>query len=151
MNGRTVILDVVSRTLYWVILAVAVLVLLRGHNEPGGGFIGGLIAAAASVLWAVAQGSGAALKRLPLGSPVRLAATGVLIAAASGLPALSSGQDFLTHLWAEIAIGPARLAVSTVHVFDTGVFLCVWGAVGGYALALIGADDLQSTDDGGAM
>lgn len=134
MKGRVVILDVVARTLYWVILAVAVIVLLRGHNEPGGGFIGGLIAVTATVLWAVARGNEAAGRRLPLGSPVRLAAAGLMAAAVSGLPALVSGEAFLTHWWGSLA----GLKVSTVYLFDIGVFLCVWGALGGYALALIG-------------
>lgn len=141
MTRRLVILEVVARPLYWVILAASLGVLLRGHNEPGGGFIGGLLAATASVLWAVAHGSEAATKRLPLRSPVRLAALGVLVGVVSGLPAWVLGKAFLTHLWTTVPLGFTTLPVSTVLVFDLGVYLCVWGSLGGYAIALLDSDE----------
>lgn len=137
MSPRATMLLVLSRPLYWLILLASLVVLIRGHNEPGGGFIGGLLAVTASVLWAVAHGSVAAQSRLPLKSPTRLAALGVLMAAASGVPGWLLGHPFLTHLWA----GP----LSTVLVFDLGVYLCVWGALAGYALALL--DNADSDDD----
>ncbi|TNF60045.1 MAG: Na(+)/H(+) antiporter subunit B [Burkholderiales bacterium] len=138
MSPRPLILDVVARTLYWVILLASVWILFRGHNEPGGGFIGGLVAVSASVLWAVARGSEAAERRLPLGSPIRLAAAGVGIAALSGVPALLRQQSFLTHWWGQLPLGLTDVGVSTVLLFDVGVYLCVWGALAGYALALLG-------------
>jgi multicomponent Na+:H+ antiporter subunit B len=141
MNRRLVILEVVAPPLYWLMLATSLVVLLRGHNEPGGGFIGGLLAVTASVLWAVAHAPADAVRRLPLRSPVRLAALGVLIGVVAGLPAWWLGQPYLTHLWATVPLGFAVLPVSTVLVFDLGVYLCVWGALGGYALALLDSDD----------
>jgi multicomponent Na+:H+ antiporter subunit B len=59
MKHKLVILQVAAGPLYWLILAASLWVLLRGHNEPGGGFIGGLVAVSASILWAVAHGSSA--------------------------------------------------------------------------------------------
>jgi multicomponent Na+:H+ antiporter subunit B len=141
MKTRIVILEVAARPLYVLILAASIWVLLRGHNEPGGGFIGGLIAVSASILWAVAHGSDAAGRRLPLRDPLRLAVAGVLLAALSGLPALLVGDAYLTHLWATLPLGVTELKVSTVLVFDLGVYLCVWGALAGYALALLSLDD----------
>lgn len=138
MSPRPVMLDVVARSLYWVILLASLWVLLRGHNEPGGGFIGGLVAVSASVLWAVARGSDAAARRLPLGSPMRLAAVGVGIGVLSGVPAFWMGQSFLTHWWGSVPLGLTDVKVSTVLLFDLGVYLCVWGALAGYALALLG-------------
>ncbi len=141
VNRRLVILESAAGPLYWLILAASVWVLLRGHNEPGGGFIGGLVAVSATILWAVAHGSDAAAKRLPLGSPVTLAAVGVALGAIAGVPALVAGDAFLTHWWGTLpGVG---IKVSTVLVFDLGVFLCVWGALGGYALALLAIDDEQ--------
>jgi len=148
MNRRPVILEVVAQPLYWVMLAASLVVLLRGHNEPGGGFIGGLLAVTASALWAVAHGSDAATQRLPLRSPVRLAALGVLVGAASGVPAWLLGKPFLTHLWVTVPLGFTALPVSTVLLFDLGVYLCVWGALGGYAIALLDSDEPDDgTDD----
>lgn len=141
MKSRLVILEAAAGPLYILILATSVWVLLRGHNEPGGGFIGGLIAVSASILWAVAHGSDAARLRLPMRDPLRLAAVGVLLAAVSGLPALLIGSAYLTHLWATLPLLITDLKVSTVLVFDLGVYLCVWGSLAGYALALLGVDD----------
>ncbi|TSE23864.1 Na(+)/H(+) antiporter subunit B [Tepidimonas sediminis] len=143
MNRRSPMLEVVAGPLYGLILAASLWVLLRGHNEPGGGFIGGLVAASASVLWAVARGTEAARRRLPLRSPQALAAAGVALALLSGLPAAWFGLPYLTHLWGSL---PAGVAVSTVLVFDLGVYLCVWGALAGYALALLALDEAPATD-----
>ncbi len=140
MNPRLVILDVVARPLYVVILLASLVVLLRGHNEPGGGFIAGLVAVSASVLWALAHGPAAAEARLPFRSPLILSAVGVALGAIAGLPALLLGDAFLTHLWGAIPLGFTEIEVSTVLVFDVGVYLCVWGALAGYALSLLEAD-----------
>ena len=148
MNSRIVILEVVARRLYWVILATSLWVLLRGHNEPGGGFIGGLVAVSATVLWGVAHGAEAAARRLPLGSGATLAAAGVLVAAVAGLPALFQGAAFLTHWWGSLPLGFTEVTISTVLLFDIGVYLCVWGAMSGYALALLELD--PSDPSGGA-
>ncbi len=148
MRSRVIILEAAAGPLYLLILAASVWVLLRGHNEPGGGFIGGLIAVSASILWAVARGSDAARQRLPLRDPLILGATGVLLAALSGVPALLLGDAYLTHLWATLPLGFTDLKVSTVLLFDLGVYLCVWGALAGYALALLAVDDEAAASGG---
>jgi len=140
MNPRIVILDAVAPALYWLILAVAGWLLLRGHNEPGGGFIAALVALSATVLWAVAHNPAAAARRLPTGSPVRLAAVGVLLAGLSGLPGLSGGGSYLTHLWWTLDLGPTSMKLSTVLIFDVGVALGVWGALAGYGRGLLAVD-----------
>jgi multicomponent Na+:H+ antiporter subunit B len=145
MNRRPLILSVVARPLYGAILLASLWVLLRGHNEPGGGFIGGLMAVSATILWAVAYGTAAARARLPLGDPLRPAVAGLLCAAASGVPGWLSGQAYLTHLWLTLALGPVDLKLSTVLVFDLGVYLAVWGALAGYALALLAVDEAEPT------
>lgn len=144
MSPRLPMLEVPVRTLYWLIVAASLWVLLRGHNAPGGGFIGGLLAVAASVIWAVAFGADAARRRLPARSPTVLAASGVLLAAASGLLASWSGRPYLTHLWAALPLGVGQVPVSTVLLFDLGVYLCVWGSLGGYALALLAIDEPEA-------
>jgi len=141
MNDSPVILRVAARPLYWLILAASIWVLLRGHNEPGGGFIGGLVAVSATVLWGVAHSPAAAQSRLPTGSCLGLAALGVVFAVVSGLPPLLNGGDFLHHWWGSLNLGFTEVAISTVLLFDTGVYLAVWGALGGYALGMIAQDD----------
>lgn len=143
MTRRPLILSVVVRPLYVVILLASLWVLLRGHNEPGGGFIGGLMAVSATILWAVAYGTAAARARLPLGDPLRPAVAGLLFAAASGVPGWLGGEAYLTHLWLTLALGPVDLKLSTVLLFDLGVYLAVWGALAGYALALLAIDEVE--------
>lgn len=141
MKSRIVILEVVAKPLYWLILLVSVWVLLRGHHEPGGGFIGGLIAVSATVLWAVAHDTAAARRRVPMGDPVWLAAVGVLLALLAGIPGWLGGQAYLTHLWLTLMPAGLDITVSTVMLFDTGIYLGVWGALAGYALALLAVDE----------
>ncbi|QOY95424.1 MnhB domain-containing protein [Massilia sp. UMI-21] len=133
---RSIVLENAVSTLYWIMLAAALWLLLRGHNAPGGGFVAALVAVAASAAHALVFGSAAARARLPL-APLGLSALGLALAAASGLPALALGQDFLTHWWGELGAGDLALKLSTVLLFDLGVALCVWGALGGFCLRLL--------------
>jgi multicomponent Na+:H+ antiporter subunit B len=106
-----------------LLLLFSVFLLLRGHNQPGGGFVGGLVAAAAFALYAIAFGVQHARQAL-LVRPLTLLGTGLLIALASGLPAVLRGQPFLTASWMS---GPVVLG--TPALFDVGVFLVVGGVV----------------------
>jgi multicomponent Na+:H+ antiporter subunit B len=150
VSPQAVILQAAARPLYLLILVASAWVLLRGHNEPGGGFIEALVATTATVLWAVAHGAAAAAHRLPGRSPLVTGASGALLAAASGLPAWWTGEPYLTHLWSTLDLGFTSLKVSTVLVFDLGVYLCVWGALGGYALALVDLDEPQTDTEAGS-
>ena len=107
----------------------SILVLLRGHNAPGGGFIAGLIAAAAIAIYAMAFGVGAARRRLRI-NPLAVSGAGACIAALSGLPSLVIEAPFLTGLWL-----PGDL-FGTPGLFDIGVYLTVLGAVSSIAMAL---------------
>lgn len=131
MSRRSPLLEAAALPLYWVLLGGAIWVLLRGHNAPGGGFIGGLLAVAASSLLATSRGTSAARRLQPL-KPLALAMGGVGLALLSGLIGLLLGHPLLTHL--------GRGALSTVLLFDLGVFLCVWGALTGYVYPLLEED-----------
>ncbi|HLW40594.1 MAG TPA: MnhB domain-containing protein, partial [Brumimicrobium sp.] len=53
---RSLILNTVSKILLPLLILFSVFVLLRGHNLPGGGFVGGLVASIAFILHAFANG-----------------------------------------------------------------------------------------------
>jgi len=111
-----------------LLLLFALFLFLRGHNEPGGGFVGGLVVAAAFVLYAIAYGVDAGRRAL-LVHPSALLGTGLLVALASGMPAVLLGRPFLTAIWTKVGIEPTVYDVGTPLVFDAGVFLAVVGVV----------------------
>ncbi|MCC6163310.1 MAG: Na+/H+ antiporter subunit B [Acidobacteria bacterium] len=122
------ILMTAARVLMPLLLLFAVFLLLRGHNQPGGGFVGGLVVAASLVLYAIAAGVSAARRAL-LVSPSTLLGVGLLVALASGMPAVIAAKPFMTALWTDVGVGSTELAVGTPLVFDIGVFLAVIGVV----------------------
>jgi multisubunit Na+/H+ antiporter MnhB subunit len=125
---RSSILQTATRVLMPLLLLFAVFLLWRGHNEPGGGFVGGLVVAASFVLYAMAYGVDAGRRAL-LVDPSTLLGGGLLVAFISGVPAVLMGQPFMTALWARIGVGSRGLDIGTPLVFDVGVFLTVIGVV----------------------
>jgi multicomponent Na+:H+ antiporter subunit A len=105
-----------------------VVVLLRGHNEIGGGFVGGLTAALAFAIVSLAEGVERARARLRL-HPLSLAGGGLLLALASGLPGLLLHGDFLRHVWFEADVLGLHVKQGTTLLFDLGVYTAVLGAV----------------------
>jgi multicomponent Na+:H+ antiporter subunit B len=78
---------------------------------------------------------------MPLKSPTVLAGVGVMLATMAGIPALFLGQSFMTHIWGTIPLLITDFKISTVLLFDLGVYLCVWGSLAGYSLALLRLDE----------
>jgi multicomponent Na+:H+ antiporter subunit A len=128
---ESLILRTATRLLLSLMLLFSIFILLRGHNEPGGGFIGGLVAASAFALHSIAFGP-EALRRLLAFNPVSIAATGIAAAILAGLLAAPFGDAFLTGEWLDIE----GLALGTPLLFDIGVYLVVVGAVLTIVLAL---------------
>ena len=122
------ILQTATRVLMPLLLLFAAFLLLRGHNEPGGGFVGGLVVAASFVLYSIAYGVDAARRAL-LVEPSTLLGGGLLIALLSGIPAVLLGRPFLTALWIQVGVGPVAIDLGTPLLFDIGVFLAVIGVV----------------------
>jgi multicomponent Na+:H+ antiporter subunit B len=109
-----------------VLLALfSVFILFRGHNEPGGGFVGGLLIAGAFALYALAYEAETA-RRLLRFDPRTIIGVGLVTAAGSGLAAVWHGQPFLTGLWLPYPI-PFLGKLGTVFFFDLGVYLVVLG------------------------
>jgi len=109
-----------------LLLILSVFLLLHGHNLPGGGFVGGLVASAAIALYAIACGVEEA-RRILRTDPKRLIALGLLLAACSGLFALLRGAPFMTSQWTSLSI-PVEGDLGTPLLFDAGVYLLVVGA-----------------------
>lgn len=146
MSERSVLLRVVSGPLTAAIAIGSIWILLRGHQEPGGGFIGGLVAVSGTILRAVSRPRTEAAARRRADRLLALAAVGCTAAAAAGAVGWLLGRGFLCHLHLDLALGPLTLPLSTVLLFDAGVYLCVWGALGGYGLGLIGGERTGDRD-----
>ena len=131
------ILTAASRLLVGLMVLFSLFLLWRGHNAPGGGFIGGLVAAAGLVVHGIAEGP-ASLRRLLRAEPVTLVLLGLGIAVVAGLLPLFGGGEFLRGLWLFIGATPddKGLALGTPLVFDVGVYLTVIGGVCGMVVAL---------------
>lgn len=127
---NSVILRVGTRYLSGLLLIFSLYMLLRGHNEPGGGFIGGLIGATGFVLYAIACGTKDARAALRI-EPQTIAMVGLGIALLAGLAAGVFGDALFTGQWLFIGATETEKGtpISTVLMFDIGVYLVVFGSV----------------------
>ncbi len=134
----SVVLRTATRYLLPLLLLFSVFVLLRGHNEPGGGFVGGLVAATAFSLYAIAYGV-APTRQLLHVSPRRLIGIGLVFAIASGLIGLAWGHPFMTARWDTREI-PVIGKLGTPLLFDLGVYFVVIGVMLTIIFALVEAE-----------
>ncbi|MCU4653036.1 Na+/H+ antiporter subunit B [Roseibacterium sp. SDUM158016] len=134
---NSIILNAATRLLVSLLLLFSVYMLLRGHNLPGGGFIGGLIGATGFVLYAIAQGAEATRAALRY-EPQNIAMIGLGVALGAGVWAVFFDDAFFTGQW--LFIGATEddkgLPISSVLVFDIGVYLVVFGSILTLVLAL---------------
>ncbi|MFP4499532.1 MAG: Na+/H+ antiporter subunit B [Candidatus Hydrogenedentota bacterium] len=138
-----------SRILYaWaptlgpLMIVFSIALLLRGHNAPGGGFVGGLVAGCGFVLHAVVMGHQRTRALLRV-TPQQLIGAGLALAVLSGITAFLAGKPLLTGLWMTLSV-PMLGAVSlgTPLLFDVGVYLLVLGMSAMLALAMLEDEDV---------
>jgi multicomponent Na+:H+ antiporter subunit A len=120
---------------FWLLLALSVVVLLRGHNAIGGGFVGGLTGALAFAFVSLTHGVNRARARLRI-HPLVLAGGGLLLAVVSGLPGLALSGEYLRHAWVEVNVLGVPVKQGTTLLFDFGVYLAVLGTVLGFLFGL---------------
>lgn len=118
------VLVTLSRVFFFIMIGVSLFILFRGHNEPGGGFVGGLVAAAGFATLVLANGVDYGRQALRI-HPVVLMGVGLMLAMLSGLPGLFSNASYLTHWWIEL--GSTHLGTATI--FDLGVYFVVLGGI----------------------
>ena len=128
---NSLILTTAARVVIAMMMVFSLYLLLRGHNEPGGGFVGGLVASSAILLHGIANGV-SATRRLVRVDPRTIAMIGIAVAAAAGVAGVLAGAPFLTGIW----IFPAGIPIGSPLLFDIGVYLVVFGAVTSLVLAL---------------
>ncbi|WP_417516831.1 Na+/H+ antiporter subunit B [Marinobacter sp.] len=141
MKNNTLILHTAALFIMPLQVMFSIFLMLRGHNEPGGGFIGGLVAAGAFVLYAFAFGS-EATRRILRVDPRDLLSAGLLFALASTIPAFLAGQPMLTAHWWEVPLpGDGYLKLSTPLIFDIGVYAAVLGTIMTFVINLMESEE----------
>ncbi len=127
-DGRSIILTTVVRAAYPAMLAFAAFLFLRGHNHPGGGFIAGLMTAAAIVLRYVSNGRDREAEHEDFF--VNLIAAGLAVALLTAAAPMALGLPFFTSAFGHFhvpLIGDVELA--SAALFDLGVYMVVVGNV----------------------
>jgi multicomponent Na+:H+ antiporter subunit B len=127
MKTQSLILSTATRYLLPLLLLFSLFLLMRGHYEPGGGFVGGLVAAAAFSLYAIAFDVQRTRQLLRI-DPRGLIGLGLLLAVLSGLFGWSQGKPFMTAIWGS-QTWPVLGKVGTPLLFDIGVYLVVLGVI----------------------
>ena len=118
---NSLILKTAAQILVALMIVYSSYLLLRGHNQPGGGFIGGLVAAIAFALYAIVTAPRIVRKVIYI-DPMIISIAGLLLVVSSGLIALFEAKPFLTAIW---WVG----FLNSPLVFDFGVYLTVFGSV----------------------
>lgn len=161
VDYRSVVLEGCVQLTFHAILATALFFLFSGHNSPGGGFIGGLVAGTAFVLRYLVS-SGAGVSGDIRVQPETVLGAGLLLAAGTAVtPWLFGGQVLESgYVYLDLPV-LGELPLTSVLAFDTGVFLIVIGIVlgvlstlGAQAESSLGAvttvpEDGQQDDHGG--
>lgn len=128
---KSVIFRSAVRLIHPLLLILSLWLLFKGHNEPGGGFVGGLLAAGAFALYVMGDASGTARAKLELGlklDPRLLIALGLLLALFSGIPGMILHGDYMRGVWIKApipALGPTD--IGSPMFFDLGVYCVVLG------------------------
>jgi multicomponent K+:H+ antiporter subunit A len=128
-DAHPLLFALAARVLLPLALVVGAFIFLRGHNQPGGGFIAGLVVAIALLMQYMASGFAWADKQRKVDAHGLLGA-GILIAGLTGAAAFVVGKPFLTSTFGYVTwpvVGTFELA--SAMAFDLGVFLTVVGTV----------------------
>jgi multicomponent Na+:H+ antiporter subunit A len=144
---RSVVLEVITRILFHTILVFSLYLLFSGHNEPGGGFAGGLVAGLALVLRYLAGGRYELGEAAPV-DPGLLLGAGLLFACGTGVAGLMLGAEVLQTAILETTLpvlGDVKLVTSLF--FDMGVYLIVVGLVLDILRSLGAELDRQEDED----
>jgi multicomponent Na+:H+ antiporter subunit B len=119
-----------------ILLMFSLALLLRGHNQPGGGFVGGLVASSGIILMTLAYGPDEVRSRLRIDF-LRSMFYGLGIAAVSGVVGLIFGIAFQDALWWKPIIrGIGRLELGTPLIFDIGVYIVVFSVTSSIVMAM---------------
>ena len=124
---NSTILQIAARYLKWILLVFAILALYRGHNHPGGGFIGGLMAGLTIVYQGFAYNAFQVKEKLK-DRPEIYIAVGLAVILLSFIPSLINQKPLMTGIWITLPLPLSDgIKLGTPFLFDVGVFFVVIG------------------------
>ena len=132
---KSFLLQQLTRLILPFALLLGLSLLLKGHDAPGGGFVGGLSFAVAGILGFTAYGPRRFHAVVPV-EPERVALLGGIVLLLSAVPPLLLGDAGLTHRHGQLAVGPLSWKWQTALLFEVGVVMTVGGALSAAALWL---------------
>ncbi|UDI78977.1 Na+/H+ antiporter Mnh2 subunit B [Staphylococcus taiwanensis] len=138
MKENDVVLRTVTKIVVFILLTFGFYVFFAGHNNPGGGFIGGLIFSSAFILMFLAFDVHEVLESLPIDFK-KLMIVGAMISALTAIVPIFFGKSFLYQSEAHLHLPlMGELHVTTVTLFELGVLLTVVGVIVTVMLSLSG-------------
>ncbi|MBN1117947.1 MAG: hypothetical protein JXA77_12115 [Bacteroidales bacterium] len=124
---NSTILQISSRYLNIILLIASVFALIRGHNQPGGGFIGGLLASLSVIFNSLAYSPEEILKKLRI-KPIQHIALGLILVLLSIIPSLLAHKPVMHGIWIKGSSAFLQsVKIGTPLLFDIGVFFTVIG------------------------
>lgn len=142
---RSVFFRFVARVMLPVLIVFSLMLMLRGHNEAGGGFVGGLVASSGVILMTLAYGPDEVRQRLKIDF-LRLMFFGLLIVLFAGLLGLIIDGNFLqAEWWKPVIQGFGRLELGTPLLFDIGVYIIVLSVTSSIVMSM--AEEGERIDD----
>ncbi|WGD36943.1 Na+/H+ antiporter subunit A [Lysinibacter sp. HNR] len=128
-RNRSIVVEVLVRLLFHPAIVLSLYLLFVGHNMPGGGFAGGLVAGLALVFRYLAGGRYELGEALPIDAG-KILGTGIVLAVGTAVGSLIAGQAALQSTWFEYDLGwLGEISIGTTTIFDIGVYLVVVGLI----------------------
>ncbi len=140
---RSLFFKFLARAMMPILILFSIFFLLRGHNQPGGGFVGGLVAASSIVLMTLAYGAEQVARQMRIDFR-RVMFWGLIVAVIAGVLGLVFQSSFLESIWFKPYLeGIGRLELGTPALFDAGVYIVVFGVTVAIVMAMADESDRE--------
>ncbi len=133
---KSIFFQFLARGMMPILLLFSLNLLLRGHNQPGGGFVGGLVASISIILMTLAYGADKVRERLRIDF-LRAMFVGLIFAVSAGIIGLVLGVVYLdAQWWKPVIEGIGKLELGTPVLFDIGVYIVVFSVTSSIVMAM---------------
>lgn len=138
MHENDIVLETISKVAVFIILTFGAYIFLAGHDNPGGGFIGGLVFSSAFILMFLAFDVEKVIRSLPLDFRA-VTITGSLLSIATAIVPMFFGHPLLSHEDVYVTLPYLeQMHLSSVTLFEFGILLTVVGSITTIMLAISG-------------